>query len=180
MKPNYIKFQLDEDSLLPSLVEVLFRITAFAAEHHLRFDAMPAHQLHMTVVFLGDIMKGMKKTDREALTVEVNRFDLKESVGLLTFESFEFFGKHQNLLIAKFSTSEAVTKQIIAFKKQFVQFGAIEEDFFLPHITLGKLSSIATLSNEATSTATGGEVSFCKMLQELSIPSTIVSKVVLV
>jgi 2'-5' RNA ligase len=131
----------------------------------------------MTVVFLGDIMKGMKKTDREALYIAVNAFDLGDTAGIMAFDSFEFFGKHRNLLIAKFKAPQYVIDHIITYKKQFVKFGAVEEDFFLPHITLGKLSSNASLPNEMSD---GCEGSLLRTLQGLTIPQIPASEVHLV
>ena len=163
MKPNYVKFYLDE----PAIMDSLNSIITIADKINIRFDPMEPQQLHMTVVFLGNIMKGMLKQDREELIKIINNFDLGGDE-LFTFNGYEFFGNKKNLLIAKYSAKKSVINKIIEFKKKFYQYGAIDEDFFVPHITLGKISSTSMTE------------SFSTMITNIYMPTLNLNKVLLV
>ncbi len=165
MKPNYVKFQMDNS--LDQIVKSLELINLIAKESNINFDPMEPHQIHMTVVFLGNIMKGMQKQSRDKLIQTINSFDLANDE-LFTFEGFDFFGNNNNLLIAKFSVKKTIINKIIEFKKQFTQFGAIQEDFFVPHITLGKVSTNVLPNN------------FCSIIKHIQMPNLKLNKVLLV
>jgi len=163
MKPNYITFELNEESTsISGLIDVIGTI---AENHHIRFDPISPEQIHMTVVFLGNIMKGMQKQQRALLMNVTNSLYIDPAIAF-TFAGLELFGNHQNLLIAKFSTAKTNIDTIISFKKKFECFGTRPEDFFVPHITLGKISSTSSEVNN--------------ILGHLTFPTILVNKVKLV
>jgi 2'-5' RNA ligase len=65
------------------------------------------------------------------------------SGNILEFDSFSLFGSHQNLIVAKFKcvNSNDFINKMITFKRMFCQIGAKEENYFTPHITLGKINN---------------------------------------
>jgi hypothetical protein len=57
----------------------------------------------------------------------------------MTFSKYELFSQKKNLIVAHFSLHNNIKKNIIKFKNSFVEYGAPYEDFYEPHITIGKI-----------------------------------------
>jgi 2'-5' RNA ligase len=135
-KNRYVAFKLPED-----LVGELYEIGLWIRDNNpdITFIPMDYEQIHMTVCFLGELSKnliGNKKQKIQEIEQAINDFP---EINQVIFDKYELFSVKQNLIVAKFIISEETKKKIIKFKKQFVQYGAPNEDFYVPHCTLGKI-----------------------------------------
>jgi len=136
-KNRYIKFDLPD-----SIVTEVHAIGQFIKESHEHFSPYEYNEIHMTVCFLGNLSKNLGSNDKKQKYDEIDHLIAtfnKVPVSGLTFKSYQLFGANKNLLVATFDMSKADRDRIIAFKQQFVLFGAPAENYFTPHITIGKL-----------------------------------------
>lgn len=135
-KIRYICFQLPDET-----IQEMYNVGKWIEENsqEYKFIPMDYNQVHMTVCFLGDLSKNLKdnkKAKMDQIQTIINDFP---EINQLTFSGYELFSIKQNLIVAKFNLPEKTKKQIIEFKKMFVEYGAPLENYFTPHITLGKL-----------------------------------------
>lgn len=104
------------------------------------FCPFELEQIHMTVCFLGELgkkIKTNKKQTFENLHLDINNFS---EISNLIFDSYELFGSKNNLIVAKFKISKSDEKKIIQFKQYCSKtYGAPDEDYYTPHVTLGKI-----------------------------------------
>ena len=132
---NYIAFDLDYD-----IINQFYLISQEISTKIENFCPFEFEQIHMTVCFLGELGKRIKinkKETFEKLNYDVINFDEIEN---LIFDSYELFGSKNNLIVAKFKISKSDEKKIIQFKQYCSKiYGAPNEDYFTPHITLGKI-----------------------------------------
>lgn len=139
-KNNYIAFDLEYD-----LLNQFYLIGQEISNKIDIFIPFNLDQLHMTVYFLGDLFVKIKTNKKEIIdkiNFDINNF---EGINNLIFDSYELFGSKNNLLVAKFKISKSDEKKIIQFKQYFnITYGSkkhddIIENYFTPHITLGKI-----------------------------------------
>jgi 2'-5' RNA ligase len=140
VKPNYIKLDLSEDTTM-SLHDLTLSIKNMFDSTGNSFEPMDYNGLHMTLVFLGDILK-----KRGVMPINMTQFNnvLSDTPFcnknlMLTSDKLCLFGRHKNLVVLTFECDKEFIKSIINYKSSFVQFGAKEERYFTPHITLGKI-----------------------------------------
>jgi 2'-5' RNA ligase len=145
-KNKFIAFHLS-DEILDDYYNVVESITSLMPN----FIPMERDNLHMTVCYLGDIYRNLRqqknilvKDKISELENKINEFNETNKISGIIFDSFELFSEKQNLIVAKFrfaSDKPNDKKQIIDLKKYFSEnFFAPNEDYFEPHITLGKIS----------------------------------------
>jgi 2'-5' RNA ligase len=135
-KPNYIKLNLSDE-----LTQEVFEIGNWIRDNNdFQFEPMEYDGIHMTIAFLGNIMKGKKiETDIETL---INKFPFEKYQNMnITFAGYDLFPESKkNLIVARFNVSQQFTDDVIKFQKEFCKFG-VEQDryYFAPHITIGKI-----------------------------------------
>ena len=132
---NYIAFDLDFNTK-----NEFYLIAQEISSKIENFSPFELDQIHMTVCFLGELNKKIKINKKETfdkLQSEINNF---AEIGNLIFNSFELFGSKNNLIVAKFKMSKSDENKIIKFKQYCSKtYGAPDENFYVPHITLGKI-----------------------------------------
>jgi 2'-5' RNA ligase len=145
-KNKFIAFNLS-DEILDNYHEIVCELSKLIP----KFVPMERDNLHMTVCYLGDIYRNLKqqknilvKDKISELENKINEFNETNKVSGIIFDSFELFSEKQNLIVAKFrfaSDKPNDKKRIIDMKKYFsTNYFAPNEDYFEPHITLGKIS----------------------------------------
>lgn len=132
---NYVAFDLDFD-----VINQFYLISQEISTKIENFCPFEFEQIHMTVCFLGELGKRIKTNKKETfekLNLDINNFD---GIGNLIFDSYELFGSKNNLIVAKFKISKSDEKKIIQFKQYCSKsYGAPNENYYAPHITLGKI-----------------------------------------
>lgn len=114
-------------------------IEAVLSEEDVSMKSMDYDKIHMTIVFLGSAMKGMQKEVRKSVIRLIDTFHCADAV--LTLDHYELFGREKNLLVACFTGPPEFVECVIRHKSLYERYGAKKEDFFTPHITLGKIHS---------------------------------------
>ena len=134
----YVAFDLDFD-----ITNQFYVISQEISNKIDNFCPFQLEQIHMTVCFLGELGKRIKTNKKEIfekLYLDIESFD---GIGNLVFDSYELFGSKNNLIVAKFKISKSDEKKIIQFKQYCIKtYGSkniIDEDYYTPHITLGKI-----------------------------------------
>ena len=141
-KNKFIAFNLS-DEILDDYHGIVCQISSVMP----KFSPMTRDNLHMTVCFLGDVYRNLKQLNtpiKEKITELMNKInEINESskISNIIFDSFELFGEKQNLIVAKFRFINANDKKKIINLKQYfsTNFFAPNENYFEPHITLGKI-----------------------------------------
>ncbi len=138
-KNKYIKFDLP-DTIISEIWEVGQEIATSLGTH---FSPYEKQEIHMTVCFLGNLSKNLgtdsnKKQKYIEIDQMIDDFN-KVPVKGITFLEYQLFGQRKNLLVAVFDMNKEDKDRILAFKQQFVRFGAPNENYFTPHITVGKI-----------------------------------------
>lgn len=132
---NYIAFDLD-NVICQEFYDIGQNIFAKLEN----FSPFELNQVHMTVCFLGELSKKIKTNKKETfenLLTEIHDFP---PICTLEFDSYQLFGSKNNLVVAKFKMSKADEKKIIDLKKYYTdKFQAPKENYYTPHITLGKI-----------------------------------------
>jgi len=144
VRPNYVKFTLQE-----IMMENLHKIAIWIKNncHNINFIPIDKINIHITLCFLGDIIKNYhvdKKLRLKEIHTVINKFNTflsnSDLPNNLIFEKYDLFPESkQNLIVAKFKCSEKFMDTIIEFKKQFIIFGINDNKIFVPHVTLGKI-----------------------------------------
>lgn len=136
-KNNFIALNIDNELL----DEMYLKIQELKQKIG-NFSPYKKSDLHMTLCFLGTILK----TDRNLKMIEITKnmesFSDQHSGKILVFDSFDIF---KNLIVVKFKCEENPEKfvgDVIQFKQSFVNIGAKKENYFTPHITLGKIEGL--------------------------------------
>lgn len=136
-KPNYIKLNLTNE-----LTQEIFEIGNWIKNNNadFQFEPMEYDGIHMTIAFLGNIMKGKKiESDIESI---IGKFPFAKYQNMnITFAGYDLFPESkQNLIVARFNVSQQFTDDVIKFQKEFCKFGAEQDKYyFAPHITIGKI-----------------------------------------
>jgi 2'-5' RNA ligase len=134
-KNNYVAFQLDN-----TIIEQYYMIGQEINKTIDNFSPFELDQIHMTVCFLGDLSKKIKINGKKILEQLDISIKTQPETSSLEFDSFELFGTKNNLIVARFKISNKEREKIIQFKKYCSDnYGAPLEDYFTPHITLGKI-----------------------------------------
>jgi 2'-5' RNA ligase len=145
-KNKFIAFNLSEE-ILDDYYNIVYKILELMP----KFIPMERDNLHMTVCYLGDVYRNLRqqkniliKDKMSELDNKINELNETSKISGIIFHSFELFGEKQNLVVAKFCFSPNNSndkKRIIDLKKYFsTNYFAPNEDYFEPHITLGKIS----------------------------------------
>lgn len=134
-KNNYIAIDLDNET-----INDFYKISQELSQKINNFIPFELEQIHMTVCFLGELGKKIKTNKKE--TFEKLLFDIEsqDKISTLQFDSFQLFGTKNNLVVAKFTIGKKEEKKIIEFKKYCAKtYFAPDENYYTPHITLGKI-----------------------------------------
>lgn len=139
-KTNFVALELPE-TLINELHEVAQWIRTEFID--INFVPMERNSIHMTLCFLGNILIGKKKETIDEINKLIYNFpnDRHKNI-VLSFDNFCLFPEiKQNLVVAKFKCHKSFIDDTIKFKKEFVKFGTTEENWFSPHVTLGKIQN---------------------------------------
>jgi 2'-5' RNA ligase len=132
---NYIAFDLDS-----TITNQFYLIGQEISSKIDNFSPFEFEQIHMTVCFLGELGKRIKTNKKETfekLQLDIDNFT---PIDNLVFDSYELFGSKNNLIVAKFKISKSDEKKVIQFKQYCSStYGAPDENYYTPHITLGKI-----------------------------------------
>lgn len=113
------------------------------------FIPMDEENLHMTLCFLGSVL--MENRKNKMLTIDCNGQIFANEFGgkILEFDQYSLFpDSKKNLIVAKFKCSDKnFIADMIKFKKMFCKIGAKEENYFTPHVTLGKIQGVKANAN---------------------------------
>jgi len=136
-KNKYIKFNLPEN-----IIGEIYELGQLIKKDNEQFSPFEYNDIHMTVCYLGNLSKNLGSVNKKEKYIEIdeliNNFN-NNHINELTFKGFELFGDKKNLLVAIFDIPKNECNRIINFKKQFVKYGAPQEEYYTPHITIGKL-----------------------------------------
>jgi 2'-5' RNA ligase len=131
MRNNWLSFMFPEETR-NELYHLCTKLSGL-----FNFNQMAYNDLHMTSIFMG---KNYKSKDHERLFKLVEEEKIS---GFFEFDRLEFFPPaKKNLVVAIFKMSKDVQKKIKALKakiKEELKYD-IDDDDFVPHITLGKIS----------------------------------------
>ena len=134
-KNNYIAFELDN-----TIIQQFYTIGQELNKVIENFCPFELEQIHMTVCFLGELSKKIKIDKRKTFDQLMECIQNQPEITSLEFDSFELFGTKNNLIVAKFKISKKEQEKIIQFKKYCSEnYQAPDEDYYIPHITLGKI-----------------------------------------
>lgn len=136
---KYIAFELNSE-----IVEEFYNIGQNISTQINNFSPFEIDQIHMTVCFLGELFKKIKTNKKEILENLLNEIKNYPQIKTLVFDCYELFGNKNNLIVAKFKMSKSEEKNIIELKKYYSsKFNVPLEDFYVPHITLGKILNMS-------------------------------------
>lgn len=146
-KPNFIALNLSKDfteyiaAICEQIKITLLEQTGF------EFIPMEATSVHMTICFLGSVLETDRKNKTVIVNNEIENFSEQFAGKVLEFEEFSLFpDTKKNLIVAKFKCvdkKDNFCQNIIKFKKEFTKIGTNEENYFVPHITLGKIQNMS-------------------------------------
>lgn len=171
-KNCFVSLILAEDFIL-SLYKICLEIQSKINE---KFIPMEKEDIHMTLCFLGQVLNKGRKEKMIICDKNFKYFRDNFTGNILEFDSFSLFGTHQNLIVAKFKckNNKNFINKMIGFKKMFCEIGAKEEDYFTPHITLGKINNfvpddkkidmINKILSEITKVTTTINIDGCELL----------------
>lgn len=131
---------LDELTIISEDMQKMIKDYEFIPMHHDCF--------HMTLVFLGSILEIKNERKRDDILFEIDTYqelfdDMFKNM-VLEFDRYAMFpDSKKNLIVAKFKCrNKNFLPNMLKFKKMFCPMGAKEENFFTPHITMGKVKSL--------------------------------------
>ena len=141
-KNKFIAFNLSDE-----IIDEYYSIAIQIAEQLPNFVPMSREDIHMTVVYLGNIYNNFaqnKISAKEKMNLLNIKLAEETPISNLAFDDICLFTQKQNLIVAKFkffTNTSSEYKQIINLKRFCSEnYFAPSEDFFEPHITLGKIS----------------------------------------
>lgn len=139
-KINYIALDL-EDNFIKNIYVFSLQLKNDLKNIGYELDIMEKHNLHMTLCFLGDCLKTNTKEKMCKVCENIRTFENNSSGNVLEYDSLDIFCS--NLLVIKFKcvTSDFIDKTT-AFKHKFEKIGAKHENYFTPHITIGKIKHV--------------------------------------
>ncbi len=102
----------------------------------------------MTLVFFGSILNTNRENKMNFIESHIKLFEKKFSKYILEFDEYSLFPESkENLIVMKLKcTNSNFINDIIKYKQLFCSIGAPNENYFTPHITLGKLKKPKTTS----------------------------------
>lgn len=147
-KINYLALNL-ENSFTTELKIICDNIQSILNSQGYDFIPMEQDDLHMTLVFLGSVLSQDRNNKMKEIVLNIVKFEEQFKDKTLEFDSFELFpSEKRNLIVAKFKCSSSTfIKDMILYKKSFTNIGAKEENYFTPHITLGKIQCVKSDNN---------------------------------
>lgn len=151
-KTNYIALKLDDD-FVDTIYDICRMIRDKLNNEHIGdFVPMDLENIHMTLCFFGHILSEDRKNKMTFVNKKITEFKTMFSGNVLSFDNYVVFGRHKNLLVATFKciNNPKFTDKMIEFKKMFCEIGAIEENYFTAHITLGKINNFNATEQNLT------------------------------
>ena len=135
---RYIEFDLPE-ILIDQIHEKCLLIEKCYSNINLNFIPMNKKNLHMTVCFLGELSKNIKNDKKSKIDELSHIIQNYPKVNGLEFVKYSLFSIKNNLIVAEFKLPQNQTKNIIRLKSEMEKYGSSHEQYFTPHITLGKI-----------------------------------------
>lgn len=147
-RSNYIALNL-EQTFITNIQNILDDVKNILNTNGYVFEKSNLSDLHMTLVFLGNILLTDKSNKLIKIDDKINYFTNNFNGLTLEFDQFDFFNsRNKNLIVMKFKCNDPnFIKNMILYKNSFVELGAKKENYFTPHITLGKIKSSQTNVN---------------------------------
>lgn len=143
-KNNFVALSLKDDLVADAhraCLETFDKINEYT-DNKIKFLPMGKSDIHMTVCFLGQILNENRKEKMVICNNNFEYFRKHLNGNVLEFDKFSLFGTHRNLIVAKFKcNNKKFIDKMIEFKRMFCQIGAKKEDYFTPHITIGKINN---------------------------------------
>jgi 2'-5' RNA ligase len=137
MKNNWLSISFPEEHRLFLFELVKFLESSFESKNQ-KFNIMKKEDLHMTSVFLG---KQFNKKDHDKLFEIISRFNFNECKFVIN-SVILFPPTKNNLIIVKYDTDKVFHNELKKLRSAIRSELSydIEDDDFIPHVTLGKLS----------------------------------------
>lgn len=147
-KINYIALNLEYE-FIEQLKIICDDIKNILNVNGYDFIPMDKQNLHMTLVFLGSVLQVNRNNKIKIVENNILNFENQFNDKILEFDRFELFPtEKKNLIVAKFKCSDKkFISNMIFYKKTFTVLDAKEENYFTPHITLGKIPNIKPNNN---------------------------------
>jgi 2'-5' RNA ligase len=135
-KNRYIAFNLPNN-----LKQELYETGQWIKENYkeINFIPMEYNDIHMTVCFLGELSKNIKENKKAKILELEEKINNIPPINNMRFNKFDLFSPKKNLIVAHFILPTHIIEQIIKIKQSFISYGAPNEIFYEPHITLGKI-----------------------------------------
>jgi 2'-5' RNA ligase len=135
-KNRYIAFNLPNN-----LKQELYDIAQWINTHYkeINFIPMEFNDIHMTMCFLGELSKNIKDNKKAKILELEEKIRNIPTINNMKFNKFDLFSVKKNLIVAHFTLPKHTIDQIIKLKQSFIIYGAPNELFYEPHITLGKI-----------------------------------------
>ena len=145
-KINFVALNLSYD-FKSELHQICLKINDLIPGYE--FIPMEQENLHMTLAFLGGCLLQDRKRKMGIVNKNMEEFNLTFENKILEFDEFSLFpDTKKNLVVAKFKCRDKnFIKEMKKFKKLFCEIGAKEENYFTPHITLGKIQGVKANNN---------------------------------
>ena len=175
-KNHFVSLSLKQDFVLDVhavCLELQDKINE-CTNNQIKFLPMYKNDIHMTLCFLGQVLNDDRKTKTVICNNNFEHFKKYFGGNILEFDEFSLFGTHQNLIVAKFKcvNDRNFTNKMIEFKRMFCQIGAKEENYFTPHITLGKINNFVP-NQEKINTINKILLEITKIMKSIVIDSCI-------
>jgi|SaaInlStandDraft_6_1057023.scaffolds.fasta_scaffold17757_3 2'-5' RNA ligase len=140
----YISLNLSEE-FAEYVAEICLKIQKIIKnETGYEFNPMRKTGVHMTICFLGKIKK-YGDLNMKFIEEKKEEFSNKFDGITLEFDDYKIFSRG-NLIVAAFKckniSNNKFVNDIIEYKNSFVNNGANEENYFTPHLTLGKIQNV--------------------------------------
>ncbi len=132
---NYVAFEFNDE-----IKQEYFTISQEISTQIENFVPFELDQIHMTVCFLGELGKKLKNNYKQSINQINEKLQNFDIINSIEFSHYELFGTKNNLIVAIFKISNSEKNKLIELKKDFAnKYDAPKEDFYVPHITLGKI-----------------------------------------
>lgn len=132
---SYVAFEFSD-----AIKQEYFTISQEISTKIENFIPFELDQIHMTVCFLGELGKKLKNNYKQSINHINEKLENFAPINSIEFSHYELFGTKNNLIVAIFKISNSEKNKLIELKKEFSnKYDAPDEDFYVPHITLGKI-----------------------------------------
>lgn len=139
-KTNFVSLKIDE-----TIIEEIHKICLDLEKNieEFKFTPMEKKNIHMTLCYIGSCLNTDRKNKLAICNINFTHFEETFRGNILRIKNISLFGSNNNLIIAEFEcvNNKNFIKDMIKFKKKFEEIGTKNENYFTPHITLGKINN---------------------------------------